>query len=102
MQTHTGLTFPTWNDSHCLQHLLNIVVLRSQVAEHVTVVTVDIATEHLDVVFGAELVDPYHQVSGAACQTHLRDKTKPKALKAPLHTGFSSWLCVMSLSADDV
>lgn len=55
-------------------HLLDIVVLLSEVAEHVTIVTIDVPTEDLDVALRTELVDPHHQVSGAACQTHLREK----------------------------
>lgn len=49
----------------------------SEVAEHVTIVTIDVPTEDPDVALRTELVDPHHQVSGAACQTHLREtKTK--------------------------
>lgn len=54
-------------------HSLDVVVLLSEVAEHVTVVTIDVPTEDLDVALRAELVDPDHQVSRAACQTHLRE-----------------------------
>lgn len=54
--------------------LLYVVVLLSKVAEHVTVVTIHISTEDLDVVLRTKLVDPQHQVSGAACQTNLRGK----------------------------
>lgn len=85
--TTTSFILNNWEYNLPPSHLLNIVVCLSQVAEHVTVVTVDISTEHFDVVFGAELVNAYHQVSGAACQTHLRDKKFPnkhknKVLKA--------------------
>lgn len=61
----------TW--ATCRSHLLDVVVLLSEVAEHVTVVTIDVPTEDLDVARRTELVDPHHQVSGAACQTHLRE-----------------------------
>lgn len=57
---------------------LNIVVLLSKVAEHVTIVTVHVPTEDFDVVLRTELVHTHHQVSGAACQTHLRKKERKK------------------------
>lgn len=53
---------------------LNVVVLLSEVAEHVTIVTVDVPTEDLDAMLGAQLVHTHHQIPGAACQTHLRDE----------------------------
>lgn len=59
---------------NCCSHLLDVVVLLSKVAEHVTIVTIDIPTEDFDIVLRAELVDAHHQVSGAARQTHLREK----------------------------
>lgn len=48
----------------------------SKVAEHVTIVTIDITTEDFDAVLRAELVDPHHQVFGTARQTHLKKKKK--------------------------
>ena len=47
-------------------------MLLAKVGEHVSVVTEDVATEDLDVVLETELVHAYHQISGAAGQTHLR------------------------------
>lgn len=63
---------------NCCSHLLDIVVLLSKVGKHVTIVTIDIPAEDFDVALRAELVDPYHQVSGTACQTHLRGKKHKK------------------------
>lgn len=47
-------------------------MLLSKVAEHVTIVTVHVPTEDFDAVLRAELVHAHHQVSGAACEAHLR------------------------------
>ena len=53
------------------KNLLHIVVFLAEVGEHVSMVTEDIAAEHLDVPLGAELVDAHRQIPGTACQTHL-------------------------------
>lgn len=69
LHTHTN----THTSNFC-PHSLNVVVLLPEVGEHVTIVTVDIPAEDFDVALRTELVHPHHQVSGAAGQTHLREK----------------------------
>jgi len=73
-------------------------VLFSEVAEHVAIVTIDVPTEDFDVVLGTELVDPHHQVSGAACQTHLREVNKHEQLEFWSESLLVKWLIAVVTS----
>ena len=77
-QSNAKIVTHTHTHTHTHKHTrlkqtdsLDVVVFRSEVREHVTVVTVHVPAEHLDVVFGAELVHAHHQVPRTTRQTHL-------------------------------
>lgn len=48
------------------QVILHVMMLQSQVRKHVSVITIDIPAEHLNLPRGAKLIDVYHEVSGAS------------------------------------
>lgn len=56
---------------HIFPDLLYIVMLLAKIREHVSMITIHISTEDLDVPGGTELVHSHHEVFGAPGQTNL-------------------------------
>lgn len=60
--------------------LLYIVILLSEVREHVPIIAIHVSTEDLNVPGGTQLVYSNHEVSGAPGQTNLNQITDINAL----------------------
>lgn len=61
---------------HARSHLLYIMMLLAKVGEHVSLVTIYVSTEDLDVPGGTKLIHFYHEVLGASSQANLKNKTR--------------------------